>query len=430
MRKELRPEMNKKYNTIAAYTLCVALIVACFIFAIVYSIPIGMFFRKLTSVLSPVLYGIVFAYVLCPACNFFDKHLSRLKGEKKVHKYLLNIIAKRGGIVITYILFVSALVGLFYIVIPQITDSFNSFYDNYRIYIARADDYLKGIGKYFKFIPEEVVKDVEQKIVSLIEGFVESTVQFVTQYSPVLLNKVSGFAMSVWNIVLGIIISIYVLAERNNFLRAGRKIVYSMFSVKNAQMVCYGVKKTHEVFGGFVNGKILDSLIIGILCFVGTSILRIPYAPLVSLLVGITNVIPYFGPFMGAIPSVILVFLNDPVKSLWLAIFILVLQQLDGNYIGPKILGQTIGVSSFWIITCLLVMGGMYGVVGMILAVPLFALLQMLLSKICNSVLMDKGISVTNEGVSITEVEDPLEFEDAEPFDGEYAMQEDSGYET
>ncbi|MBP3580791.1 MAG: AI-2E family transporter [Clostridia bacterium] len=429
MRKELRPEMNKKYNTIAVYTLCVTLIIACFIFAIVYSIPIGIFLTRLVNILSPVLYGFVFAYVLCPVCNFFDKCLKKLSGDKKIHRYFLNPISRRGGIVITYILFVSVLVGSIYIVIPQISDSFNSFYDNYKIYIARADIFFKDLSENFKFIPADVVQSIEQSIVSLLERFVESSFQLVTQYSPVLINKVSGFAVGVWNIVLGIIISIYVLAERKNFMRAGKKIVYSMFSVKKATAVCEGIKKTHEVFGGFVNGKLLDSLIIGIICFAGTSILRIPYAPLVSLIVGITNVIPYFGPFMGAIPSVILVFLNDPVKSLWLAVFILVLQQLDGNYIGPKILGQTIGVSSFWIITSLLVMGGLYGVVGMVLAVPLFALLQMLVSKICNGVLMRKGISVTNDGVNIMEVEDPLEFEDAEAFDGEYAIQDDKGEE-
>ena len=424
MRKELKPEMNKKYNTIAAYTLCVALIIACFIFAIVYSIPIGMFLEKLTKILSPVLYGIVFAYVLCPACNFFDKYLSKLRGEKKIHKYLLNPIAKRGGIVITYILFISALVGLFYIVIPQITDSFNSFYANYKIYIARADRFLKDMGEHFKFIPPNVIKDIEQSLVSMLERFV----QLITEYSPVLINKVSGFAVGIWNIVLGIIISIYVLAERKNFMRAGKKFVYSVFSVRNANEVCDGAKKAHEVFGGFVNGKLLDSLIIGIICFAGTSILRIPYAPLVSLVVGITNVIPYFGPFLGAIPSTIIVFLNEPVKAVWFAIFVLILQQVDGNIIGPKILGQTIGVSSFWIITSLLVMGGLYGVVGMILAVPLFALLQMFVTRICNGALMRKGISVTDAGVRVMEVEDPLEYEDAEPFDGEYAMQEDIAF--
>ncbi len=430
MRKEVKPEMNKKYNTIALYTLCVALIIACFILGIVYSEPIGVFLTKFVAVLSPVLYGFVFAYILCPACNFFDKYLNKLHGDKKIHKYLLNPIAKHGGIVITYVLFVSALVGLFYIVIPQISDSFNSFYGNYKIYIARADRFLKELGENFKFIPEDTIKSVEQSLVSLLERFVESSVKLVTEYSPVLINTVSGFAVGLWNIVLGIIISIYVLAERKNFVRAGRKLVYSFLPVRKAQSVCAGIKKTHEVFGGFVNGKILDSLIIGILCFAGTSVLRIPYAPLISLIVGITNVIPYFGPFMGAIPSVIIVFLNEPVKALWFAIFVLILQQLDGNFIGPKILGQTIGVSSFWIITSLLVMGGLYGVVGMVLAVPMFALVNMLMSKICNGILMRKGISVSDEGVNIMEVEDPLEFEDAEPFDGEYAMQEDSGYES
>lgn len=423
MRKEVRPEMNKKYNTIAVYTLCVALIIVCFILATVYSTPIGNFLAKVTSILSPVLYGIVFAYILCPACNFFDRLLGKLKGNKKIHKYLLNPIAKRGGIVITYILFVAALVGLFYIVIPQISDSFNSFYDNYKIYIKRADAFLRDLGDMFGFIPADVIKNVEQGLVSMLERFVERSLQLVTEYSPVLINKVSGFAMGVWNIVLGIIISIYVLAERKNFMRAGKKLVYSCFSVNRAHSICRAVEKTHQVFGGFVNGKLLDSLIIGILCFAGTSILQIPYAPLISLIVGITNVIPYFGPFMGAIPSFIIVFLNEPVKALWFAIFVLVLQQLDGNLIGPKILGQTIGVSSFWIITSLLVMGGLYGVVGMILAVPLFALVQMLLTKICNSVLMAKGITVTDEKVTVMEYKDPLDFDDDDDdYDDEYEV--------
>lgn len=430
MRKEIRPEMNKKYNTIALYTLCVALIIVGFILAVVYSLPISLFLKKLLGILSPVLYGFVFAYLLCPVCNFFDNLLGKLKGEKKIHKYLLNHLASKGGIVLTYILFISALVGLFYIVIPQISDSFNSFYNNYKIYIARADKYFKEMEFNSKLIPADTLKNLEQSLVSLIDRFIESSFRLVTEYSPMLLNKVSGFAMGLWNIVLGIVISIYMLAERRNFARAGKKLIYSLLPVKRANQFYNAVLKTHEVFGGFVNGKILDSIIIGILCFAGTSILQIPYAPLVSLIVGITNVIPYFGPFMGGIPSVIIVFLNDPIKALWVGIFILVLQQVDGNFIGPKILGQTIGVSSFWIITSLLVMGGLYGVVGMIVAVPMFALLQMLLSKICNTALMNKGISVTDEGVSIMEIEDPLEFEDAEPFDGEYAMQEDSGYES
>lgn len=430
MRKDLKPEMNKKYNTVALYAVCSALIVVCFIFAVIYNGSILLFFKKLTAVLSPVLYGFVFAYILCPVCNFFDRLLAKLKGEKKINRFLLNHVAKHGGIVITYVLFISALVGLFYIVIPQITDSFNSFYENYRIYIARAESFINKLDFGFGIIPDKTMKSIEQSFVSMLERIVESAVRIVTEYSPVLINKVSGFAMGVWNIVLGIIISIYMLSERKNFMRESRKLVYSFLPTEKANTLCGGVKKVHEVFGGFINGKILDSLIIGLLCFVGTSILRIPYASLISLIVGITNVIPYFGPFMGAIPSVIIVFLNDPVKAVWFGVFVLVLQQLDGNLIGPKILGQTIGVSSFWIITSLLVMGGLYGVLGMVLAVPLFAIVRMLLSRICNEILMRKGISVTDEGVTVTEQailfdEDGLN----DVFDGEYAMQNERDFD-
>lgn len=418
MRRDLRPEMNKKYNTIALYTLVVALIIVSFVMAIVFSTPISVFFGKLFHILSPVLYGFIFAYVLCPACNFFDSYFHKLKGDKKIHKFV-NPVADKAGIVITYILFVSALVGIVYIIIPQISDSFDNFYANYQIYIARADRFLTNLVSSTRFIPEETAKTLETALIDFLEKFVES----IFAYSPKIINTVSGVAVEIWNIVLGVIISIYMLSERKTFARQGKKLLYGFLSAKNANAVYAGFRKTHEVFGGFVNGKLLDSLIIGIICFIGTSILSIPYAPLVSLIVGITNVIPYFGPFLGAIPSAIIVFLNDPVKSIVFVIFIFLLQQLDGNVIGPKILGQTIGVSSFWIITSLLVMGGLYGVTGMVLAVPLFALIRLAVSNLCHALLGKKGITVTDKGVDITVPEEMGDYDDDARGDGEYDVQ-------
>ncbi len=411
MRKDLRPEMNKKYNTIALYTLVVALIIVGFIMAVVFNAEIKTAVNNVLKILSPVFYAFVFAYVLCPVCNFFDGLFGKMHGEKKIHKILLNPISRGAGIVVTYILFVAVLVGVFNIFIPQITESVNTFYSNYKIYIVRADRFLTELVGSTRFIPEEVAIDLEQKLIELIENFIEK----VFEISPVLINKVSGFAVEIWNIVLGVVISIYMLSERKKFARQSKKLLYGLFPLKSAEMTYAAVIKTHEVFGGFLVGKLLDSAIIGVLCFVGTTLLNIPYAPLVSLIVGITNIIPYFGPFLGAIPSAVIVFLNDPLKCLWFIVFVFLLQQLDGNVIGPKILGQTIGVSSFWIIVSILLFGGLYGVVGMLVAVPIFALLNIAVSRLCNAGLEKKGIKVSVSGVVSVlpgALEDQLTLED------------------
>ena len=423
MRKDLKPEMSKKYNTIALYTLVVALVIVGIILAVVFHEPIGAVFGNIIHILSPVFYGLVFAYVLCPVCNLFDRLFGKLKGEKKIHKYFLNYLAKGGGIVVTYILFIAFLVGVFNILIPQITDSVNTFYYNYKDYIVKADKFLEDLVGGAKFIPEETAITIEKKLIDIIESFVET----IFEFSPVLINKLSGFAIEIWNIVLGIVISIYMLAERKKFTRQSKKLLYGTFSLKAANAIYAAVIKTHEVFGGFMLGKILDSIIIGILCFVGTSVLQIPYAPLVSLVVGITNVIPYFGPFLGAIPSAVIVFLNDPVKCLWFIIFVFLLQQLDGNVIGPKILGETIGVSSFWIIVSILLFGGLYGVVGMLVAVPIFALLNIAVTKLCNESLKKKGIKVSENGSVIVLTPEEDEDEDGNEVsdcDGEYVIQD------
>lgn len=416
MKRDLKPEMNKKYNTIALYFLIIALVIAGFVLAVVYHAPILEFLRNFYHILSPILYGFIFAYLLCPVCNFFDSLCQKLNGKKKIHKYFLNHIASKGSLVLTYLVFFAALAGVFYIIIPQIKLSIDNFTSSYKDYISHADKFLVDISHRINFIPKETVANIEKSFIDFIEALVENVL-----FSGEVYNRISGFAVEIWNIVLGIIISIYMLWERKNFARRGKKILYAFLQENSAETVCSAFKKTHEVFGKFVNGKILDSIIIGILCFVGTSLLAIPYAPLVSLIVGITNVIPYFGPFLGAIPSAIIVFLNDPIKCLWFIIFVFLLQQLDGNVIGPKILGQSIGVSSFWIITSLLIMGGLYGVLGMVIAVPLYALFDYVLTKSCNKRLTKKGLCINNKGVFRVDIDKTVL--DGESFDGEYKIQ-------
>ena len=377
MKNDLRPEMNKKYNTIAAYALGVSAIIIIFIMMFVYSVPLGAWCSKLMGILSPFFWGFTFAYILCPVCNYFDGKFSKAK---------LGFWKRHGGMIVTYIIFLLCITLFFYIMIPQIVLSFNSFVDTYKDYGKHLTKLFRLASDELKFIPPEIMS----KLQGMLTDLLGKTTELVTQYSPIVIARVSSFAMGLWKIVLGFIISIYMVAERKTFARQIKKLLYSVFSRKHADRIIFHTLEAHSYFGGFIGGKLLDSLIIGLLCFAGLAILKMPYTPLVSLIVGVTNVIPYFGPFLGAIPSFIIIFFNDPVKALWFALFILVLQQIDGNFIGPKILKQAVGVSSFWVIFSLLIMGGLFGVVGMVIAVPLFALIHAEVSRTVNSVITKK----------------------------------------
>ena len=192
---------------------------------------------------------------------------------------------------------------------------------------------------------------------------------------------------TIFNVIIGFIISVYVLMTKETFIGQLKKIIYAVFRPKWGNVVMEVVRKADDVFGGFFIGKIIDSLIIGGICFVALYILRMPYVVLVSVVVGVTNVIPFFGPYIGAIPSVVLIFLVDPIKGLYFIIFIIILQQVDGNIIGPKILGDTTGLSPFWVIFAILLFGGSFGVLGMLFGVPIFAVIYYVVKRIVEHIL-------------------------------------------
>ena len=202
-------------------------------------------------------------------------------------------------------------------------------------------------------------------------------------------NIVSGAAIGVLNVVtvaknliIGIIVAVYMLASRKRFVQQGKLVLHSIVRPRWAQLITEEVKYADRMFGGFINGKIMDSAIIGVLCYIGCLIFKFPSALLVSVIIGVTNVIPFFGPFIGAIPATLLILIQNPIKALWFVLFVLVLQQLDGNIIGPKILGNTTGLSSFWVLFAILLFGGLWGFVGMIVGVPLFAVIYDVIKKL------------------------------------------------
>lgn len=207
------------------------------------------------------------------------------------------------------------------------------------------------------------------------QAILEAFYSWLSASLPMVLNATKNLTTGLTNLILGVIISIYFLFGKERFLAQIKKALYALFPEDFVKRLVDVTHTSNRIFSGFISGKLLDSLIIGILCFVGMSLFRMPMAMLVSVIVGVTNVIPYFGPIIGAVPSALIVFLIDPIKALWFVFFVICLQQFDGNILGPRILGDSIGMPAFWVIFSILLFGGYFGVFGMFVGVPTFAVI-------------------------------------------------------
>ena len=238
----------------------------------------------------------------------------------------------------------------------------------------------------------EIQEEYYNLLVDQWEKYKDSIIRFVTNLIPVLGNITKTVLSSIWNIVLGLIVSIYLLIDKERFFSLGKKITRALFSEERANRIIELSHRSNKIFGNFLSGKILDSTIIGILTFIILSIVKMPYTLLVSFIVGITNIIPFFGPFIGAIPSAIIIFFVSPIKSLWFLIIIFIIQQIDGNIIGPKILGDSLGISAFWILFSLLVAGKIFGFIGLVIGVPLFVFVYSIAKDIIENRLEKKGL--------------------------------------
>lgn len=386
----MRPEFNKKYNTIAAYVLVVAAILVSYILIIIYWDNLSAVLRTVLATLNPFFYGFAIAYILNPiykaATSTFTKLFSKKKKPSRKAVKVCSMLS-------TYLIALAFLALFFYIIGPQLWLSGQKLMTNFPKYIKAVESALDIQLEDTIFFSSQTVSDFLSNTENNLIGWLKKLYNTVTAYTPKLISVLTDVAAQVWNFVLGLIISIYMLADKERFAKQSKKLLYAIFRKNTAETVIMGARKMHSTFGGFVSGKIIDSLIIGVLCFFGMTVLRIPYSPLVSVVVGVTNVIPYFGPFMGAIPSFFIILLDNPIKAVWFGVFILVLQQLDGNLIGPKIIGQKIGLSSFWVVFSLLIMGSLMGVLGLLLAVPIFALIYDFITYLCNRSLAKKGLN-------------------------------------
>ena len=333
---------------------------------------------KLTGILMPFIYGAVIAYLLKPVCNCVENFLRRLLPEK------MGTAANMLAVAISLLFGILVVYALIMMIVPQLITSVTTLY-----YTAR-----NNLNDFVDWASHQEIIASNQKLLDFIETSYDNLQDTLdnlvrTKLVPSMQSLLSGAALGVMsfvtflkNIIIGVIVSVYLLASRKKFGQQCKMILYSLIKPRWADIILEEVLYADKMFGGFINGKILDSAIIGVLCYIACLIFKFPSALLVSVIIGVTNVIPFFGPFIGAIPATLLILIQNPIKALWFVLFVLVLQQVDGNIIGPKILGNTTGLSSFWVLFAILLFGGLWGFVGMIVGVPLFAVIYDVIKKL------------------------------------------------
>ena len=373
------------------------------------------FLGTLGVILRPIFMGAVIAFLLLPVHRGILKFLMAMTTDKRKadHRNLsfLNFVA----IILSLLLAVFLIYLLMAMVIPQVWQSVVGLFQSIPDYIEVVQGWLQTFFEDNPDIQASVMSIYNSAATSLEQWLnsdilpnlesVSTTFQWVrttiwpnfTGVMAGVSGMVVGFLVLVKDLLIAIIVSVYLLARKDVFAAQSKKIVYSLFRTDIADLLVDEVRKAYKIMSGFINGKLVDSLIIGVICFICCSLFKFPYPALVATIVGVTNIIPFFGPFIGAVPCGLLILLVNPLQAVYFAIFILVLQQFDGNILGPKILGETTGLASFWVLFSILLFGGLFGFAGMVLGVPVFAMIYSVVSRTVAHGLRARNLPVETE---------------------------------
>lgn len=375
---------------LAIFVVGLALIL-CYYFINHFS-TVSNAFAKLNSILMPFYLGIIMAYLLCPIYNTTVRHFySLLKKRMKTPGNAMKL-SRVIGTVIAILVLLIVMIGLIMMIIPNLYESITTLVPRLPGYFNSTVDLIESHLNDDNMVTQYIAQSLED----MNEKFTGWMQEKLVPASEIIIRRVSsGVVATVGGIVdvlIALIICVYILNSKELFMAQGTKLIKAVFSEEHAEGLFELLRVSNNTFGGFINGKIIDSIIMGIICFIAMSILKLPMAMMISVVVGVTNIIPFFGPFIGAIPSILLLLLIKPVAALEFVILILVLQQLDGNIIGPKILGKATKLSSFWVMFAIIVGGGLFGFIGMILGVPVFAVFYSYFARGINNRLNKKNI--------------------------------------
>lgn len=371
------------------------LIAACisFYFALMRSDWIVGAWNTVWTILTPIVYGVVIAYLLNPIMKFVQPKMTAgfrriLTSQERAER--LGKGAAIGAAILFGLMVVTVIVLM---IIPDLSQSISGLIKALPDQISAFGERLENIQVDEQF--QEYLDTFTKNIMDFLQNFYKNgLVNMVGNFAGYLAAGVIGTFKFVFNVFVGIMVAIFALSSKETFIAQSKKILYAAFKPEHANNVLDTVRHAHQIFGGFLVGKIIDSVIIGIICYICMLLMKQPYALLISIFVGVTNIVPFFGPFIGAIPSTILIVLVSPLKAVYFVAFILILQQVDGNIIGPKILGDTTGLDEFWVIVALMLCGGLWGLVGMVVGVPLFATIYYVAKRGVERILRKKALPV------------------------------------
>lgn len=381
-----RNEMYKKWGITGFLVFA-----ACSVFWIVFSNLSGFYgvINDLFSILSPILYGFLFAYLMNPIMKFTVKRMERIlrKKSKWTEKRILAI-SKITGVVVSVIVFLLCVFALFALIVPNLIGSIADLLQQ-----ERLDAYYNKITNWANsfLAGTDVAKWIQSNLDKLLDVLVDTLKKIdIAAIIAGLTSSVYSIVMTVFDIFIGIVAAVYLLIYKEKLCAQAKKSTVAFLSAKHADRILEITRRTNRIFGGYVIGKIIDAIFVGVITYITLLILGMPFAPLISVIVGITNIIPFFGPFIGAVPSALLLLVENPIDALYFIIFVIIMQMIDGNIIENRILGEKLGISDFWVLVSILLFGGIFGFGGMLLGVPIFAVLYTIIADGVNKCLKRK----------------------------------------
>ena len=401
---------DKKYLYWGVTAFCVIACSILFYMALAYLPAIGKALKALGRILSPFIWGLVITYLLAPLYSglyqgFFLPLTEKLSGRKQKGSPRL---AKALSVLLSIIVFLAVITALVYLIIPQLYASVETIVNNSPSYMEKLSEWSQNMLTNYPEVRDFVMEKFEEINTNLFTWVRDTILPGLGSFVSNITAGVYYFLRAVYNIVIGIIVSAYLLSNMEAASSRAVRLLYCVFGVEHAEKIRSAIRFTDKTFMGFINGKLLDSAIIGLICYVVCAVLKMPYALLVSVIIGVTNIIPFFGPLIGAVPSAFIILLVNPVKCLIFVIFIIILQQIDGNIIGPKILGSSIGINGFWVMFSIILGAGLFSFWGMLLGVPVFVVIYTGITMLVERKLKRRSLPLDPEDYADLDHIDPV----------------------
>ncbi len=406
MNKQVK-QTNKNYDTYKRVGIISFAVLAGLLLLFFFLFKISAVKNLVLSVLKtlrPIIMGLAIAYIANPLMKFFEKYLKLFFVNGLKLKRIGAKISRAIAIILALLIFCAVITVLIYLIVPELYSSIMSLVETLPSEIDKA---IVWITAFFEENPQ--LSGVATALLSFEKKLVETDLLgWVTSSAGTIASGVVKTGSFIFNVVIGAIVAIYILFSKEKFQAQFKKLCYAALGSNAADGVISVLRKSHEVFGGFISGQLIDAMTVGIVCFIGTSLMNMPFAILVSVVVGFTNIIPVFGPYIGGIPSFLLITLVSPIKGLYFVIFIVCLQIFDGYFLAPKILGVSTGLSSFWVVFAIVIGGGLFGFVGMLIGVPLFAVVYYLVNEAVRYVLQRRSLPLETAAYGSSDKIEPL----------------------